>query len=40
MKRAKVEPRHYGLAAVYSLGSLVAGVGAVLVGMGLGRTLT
>jgi CrcB protein len=35
-----LESRQYGLALAYSLGSLVAGVVAVLVGMTLGRTVT
>ena len=34
-----LESRQYGLAAAYSLGSLVAGVAAVFAGMALGRTV-
>jgi CrcB protein len=35
-----LETRQYAVAAAYSLGSLVAGVAAVLVGMALGRMAT
>jgi CrcB protein len=35
-----IESRHYGLAALYSLGSLVAGALAVFAGILLGRALT
>jgi fluoride ion exporter CrcB/FEX len=35
-----VEARHYGLALAYALGSVVAGVLAVAVGVMIVRTLT
>lgn len=35
-----LEGRHYGLAVAYSIGSVIAGVLAVLVGTMLGRSLT